>query len=197
MRLVSGKKGGRIFHSQKGLSTRPVASKVREAVFQVIGTIEHARVLDLFAGTGSLGLEALSRGCTMAVFVDKSRRATRIIRENLMRVLGEGWASKTAVVTGDWARVLRGLARKGERFDVIFCDPPYGKGLAIQAGHKVLELDLLEPEGHIILFAGKREMAPECFQPATAKPGETMEAYKIFERNYGDTKVCLFQKTKR
>src|SRR5213078_3687337 len=100
--------------------TRPTSDKVREALFAMLGELEGASVLDLFAGSGALGIEALSRGAGSATFVDSDAAAARAIRSNLER-LG---ASSAQVVRGDALGFLRGAARRGERWGLVLCDPP-------------------------------------------------------------------------
>jgi len=118
VRIVAGnRKGARIF-APKGRATRPTSDRVREALFSTIGPVEGAHVLDLFAGSGALGLEALSRGAAGAVFVDKDREAVRTIERNLDKL---GLAGAT-VVRSD---AIRFLAAEERRYDVVFVDPPY------------------------------------------------------------------------
>ena len=117
MRIVAGShKGARIF-APKGRGTRPTSDRVREALFQIVGSVEGMRVLDLFAGSGALGLEALSRGATTAVFVESDRDAVRTIERNVEK-LGLAGAS---IVRSD---ALSFLAADGGRYDVVFVDPP-------------------------------------------------------------------------
>lgn len=117
MRIVGGaRKGARIF-APKGAGTRPTSDRAREAIFAIIGSVEAARVLDLFAGSGALGLEALSRGAASATFVESDPDAVRAIERNLHKLGLDG-----RIVRADVARYL---ARADERYDVVFVDPPY------------------------------------------------------------------------
>ena len=117
MRIVAGsKKGARIF-APKGAGTRPTSDRVREAIFAILGSVEGASVLDLFAGSGALGLEALSRGATSATFVESDAAAVKAIERNLEKLGLEG-----RIVRSDAARYV---ARTDERYDVVFVDPPY------------------------------------------------------------------------
>ena len=117
MRIVAGsKKGARIF-APKGAGTRPTSDRVREAIFAILGSVEGASVLDLFAGSGALGLEALSRGAASATFVESDAAAVKAIERNLEKLGLEG-----RVVRSDAARYV---ARTDERCDVVFVDPPY------------------------------------------------------------------------
>ncbi|MGV8074402.1 MAG: 16S rRNA (guanine(966)-N(2))-methyltransferase RsmD [Syntrophobacteraceae bacterium] len=126
MRIVGGSFGGRRLHTPKGARIRPTADRVREAIFSIIATHNaEADVLDLFAGSGALGLEALSRGAGRAVFVDQSSAAVRLIRANVAICRVEDRAS---IIHGAVPEVVRRLAGKGALFHLIFMDPPYGKG---------------------------------------------------------------------
>ena len=127
MRVITGSARGRRLKELEGLETRPTTGKVKEALFSVIQfDIEGRRVLDLFAGTGQLGIEALSRGAECAVFVERRRDALQVIRENLEAC---GMTDKARVVNGDAMSYLK----SGEKFDLIFLDPPYASGLLEQS----------------------------------------------------------------
>ncbi|MDJ0770759.1 MAG: 16S rRNA (guanine(966)-N(2))-methyltransferase RsmD [Ilumatobacter sp.] len=120
MRVVAGELGGRLFEAPPGLDTRPTTDKVREAVFNALGSLDLVRdaaVADLFAGSGALGIEALSRGAAHCTFVERDRRALRTIRENLRQL---DLADRSRVVAGDAAVLVGGLD-----VDIVFVDPPY------------------------------------------------------------------------
>ena len=124
MRVITGSARGRRLLELAGGETRPTADRVKEGVFNIIQfDIEGRRVLDLFAGTGQLGVEALSRGAAEAVFVEQRRDAARLVTENLKLT---GLADRARVVNGD---ALSYLAGAGERFDIVFIDPPYADRL--------------------------------------------------------------------
>jgi 16S rRNA (guanine966-N2)-methyltransferase len=125
MRVVAGSARGRRLDGPTGAGTRPTSDRVRESVFNALLSrmdLEGTRVLDLFAGTGALGIEALSRGASEAVFVESDRNAVATIRRNLTAT---GLAERATVVTQRAENWLRGPAADGESFDVAFCDPPY------------------------------------------------------------------------
>lgn len=123
MRIIGGSVGGRRVRAPRGLATRPTSDRVREAVFNILGPPpEGSRALDLYAGAGGLGLEALSRGAAQAVFVDEATAAVRCIEANL-RALGFG--ERGRVLRAEVAAALTRLAAAGERFDWVFVDPPY------------------------------------------------------------------------
>ena len=117
MRIVGGSHKGARIYAPKGRDTRPTSDRVREAIFAILGSVEGARVLDLFAGSGALGLEALSRGAAHAVFVEADPTAVKTIERNLEKLALEG-----RIVRSDATRYL---ARTAERYDVVFVDPPY------------------------------------------------------------------------
>jgi 16S rRNA (guanine966-N2)-methyltransferase len=121
VRIVAGSRKGHRIEAPKGVVTRPTGDRVREAVFSIIGPIEGARVLDLFAGSGALGLEALSRGASACVFVERDRQAARVIRENLekLRLTGAVVVERTVVAA------LREERDRGRRYDLVLADPPY------------------------------------------------------------------------
>ena len=120
MRVIAGRLGGRKLVAPRGLSTRPTSDRVREALFSALGAVTGARVLDLFAGTGALGVEAISRGAARAVFVESARPALAALRENLGAL---GLAESARVVPQLAERALGAVIAEGP-FDLIFADPP-------------------------------------------------------------------------
>jgi 16S rRNA (guanine966-N2)-methyltransferase len=121
MRIVAGRWGSRRLEAPRGTITRPTSDRVREALFSVLGArVEGARVLDLYAGSGALGLEALSRGAAEATFVDSAPAAIRSIRANLAALGGEA-----EVRRADVARFLRAASAEARHYDLVFLDPPY------------------------------------------------------------------------
>lgn len=121
MRIIAGTHRGQRIAAPKGVVTRPTGDRVREAVFSIVGAVEGARVLDLFAGSGAMGLEALSRGATSCVFVERDREAARVIATNLEKLRLTG----ATVLARDVAGVLREERERGRRFDLVLVDPPY------------------------------------------------------------------------
>lgn len=159
MKVITGSARGTKLVTAEGMDVRPTADKVKQAIFNVIQfEVEGRRILDLFAGSGQLGIEALSRGAESAVFVDSSRQSVDIIKKNLEHT---GLADKAAVVNSDSAAYLR---REAERFDVVLVDPPYGKGLAAAA--LPLLARVVESAGVIVCETARSdEMPPSagCF----------------------------------
>ncbi len=127
MRVIAGKAGRLLLKSVPGYTTRPTTDKYKETLFNILAPyIPGARFLDLFAGSGAIGIEALSRGAAACVFVEKDMRAVKVIRENLAHTKLDADAR---VMPGDVLAALPGLDREGKCFDIIFMDPPYAAGL--------------------------------------------------------------------
>ena len=145
MRVISGSARGVALKTPDGSQTRPTADRVKEAMFSIIQfDIPGARVLDLFGGTGQLGIEALSRGAASATFVDAGEPACKLIRENLKRTKLEG---QGRVVRSDY---LEYLNRCREKFDIIFLDPPYAEVFLENALKRITEIDILQSGGIIV-----------------------------------------------
>ena len=145
MRVITGKARGIQLKTPDGMQTRPTADRVKEALFSIINfEIPGARVLDLFGGTGQLGIEALSRGAESAVFLDAREDACKIIRENLRRTKLDGQGK---VLRGDYLEYLR---RCRERFDIIILDPPYAEVFLENALKCIAEIDILQSGGIIV-----------------------------------------------
>lgn len=147
MRIISGLAKGRRIASPRGSHIRPVLDQVKEAIFNILFDVNDLAVLDLFAGTGSIGLEAVSRGAKSAVFVDNDREAIGIIQKNIELC---GFKEECRLIPKPVERALKGLAKSGEKFDLIFIDPPYLKGLVVPTIKMVGELKLLAGNGKII-----------------------------------------------
>ncbi|MCC4722143.1 16S rRNA (guanine(966)-N(2))-methyltransferase RsmD [Salinicoccus sp. RF5] len=154
MRIISGKYKSKKLAALKSNDTRPTTDKVRENIFNILGDVEGG-VLDLFAGSGGLGIEALSRGATHAMFIDGAKDAIAIIRENT-----EGLDEPVEIFRNDYRRALKAMAKRGKRFSLIFLDPPYHKGMAGEALKMIEELDILEDGGRIVVETHKDEKYP-------------------------------------
>ena len=183
MRVITGEKRGKKLLAPEGLETRPTADKVKEAVFDIIQfRIKGTHVLDLFAGSGQMGIEALSRGSLSCVFTDVNRRAIDIVKKNLDAC---GFGERAEVICGDGLSVISHM--KAKRFDVIFLDPPYGSGLMEKALLKICSLDLLSDDGIIICEVPRGE----------AISGLTPPYAVIKEYTYGKTSVFTAAKEKK
>jgi 16S rRNA (guanine966-N2)-methyltransferase len=182
MRVIAGRYGGRRLADPPGAGVRPTSDRVREARFSALGDVSGLRVLDLFAGTGALGIEALSRGATCVVFVDQARASVGVLRRNL-RELGLDTEPETAlVVRADTSAAIRRMGRAGERFDLVFLDPPYDSEQAQPALEALMEADLVDADGEVVLEASRRHSLPSVAGLALLE-----------ERRYGDTLIARFQ----
>ena len=145
MRVITGKARGTVLKTPEGLQTRPTADRVKEALFSIIQfDVPGAKVLDLFGGSGQLGIEALSRGAKQAVFVDESDAACNLIRENLRRTKLE---SDARIIRSDYMAFLNSCH---DKFDLIFLDPPYAEVFLENAIKRISEIDILQSGGIIV-----------------------------------------------
>ncbi|RME32514.1 MAG: 16S rRNA (guanine(966)-N(2))-methyltransferase RsmD [Deltaproteobacteria bacterium] len=156
MRIISGSARGHRLATFRGKDIRPTPDRVREAVFNMLtsrlGPLEGLQVLDLFAGSGGMGLEALSRGAGYAVFVDASREAADLTQRNLKHCRLE---KRARVVRSDAQAALVALA--GQTFDLVFMDPPYHSGLATQLLPQLVAKGLLSPRAFVVVETDKKE----------------------------------------
>jgi 16S rRNA (guanine966-N2)-methyltransferase len=172
MRIIAGThKGARIF-APKGRETRPTSDRAREAAFNLIGPVDGARVLDLYAGSGAMGLEALSRGAATATFVEGDRDAVRTIERNLDKLRLTG----ARVVHGD---AIRFLGTDSGTYDLVLCDPPYGRFDATALGRYLPAR--LAPDGLVVIETSAREPEPEL--PLSLRTS----------RRYGAARITLFE----
>lgn len=154
MRIISGKARGTKLFSLEGENTRPTLDRVKEPLFSIImNEIQGANVLDLFAGSGALGIETLSRGAKHAVLCDSSRDAIRVINNNLAKTKLDTYAE---IINEDFRKCLKNL--QGKKFDIIFLDPPYETENIEIAVRQISELDLLADEGIIIAETDREEI---------------------------------------
>lgn len=148
MRVISGTARGLKLTSLSGDATRPTLDNVKEAVFSMLfDRVVDAKVLDLFAGSGALGIEALSRGAASCIFADKSADAVKVVRDNLSKARMQ---MRAEVLGCDFRDALGRLANEGNKFDIIFLDPPYADGFLNEALHQIAALSLLEPGGVVV-----------------------------------------------
>ncbi len=182
MRITGGQARGRVLASPRGLRIRPSSDRVREAIFNLLGQdLSGLTALDLFSGTGALGLEAISRGAEPVFFVDGAAAAVNLIRRNLSRC---GFPDSGVVLRWDLRRGLPAeLRRSAGGLDLVFLDPPYDSGLIPTLVRELLDRRLLAPGARIVAETSRRE--------ALAVSGDNLAA--ITTRDYGDTRVRLFQ----
>ena len=172
MRVIAGTYGGRRLQAPPGEATRPTADRVREALFSILGDrVGGARVLDLFAGSGALGLEALSRGAVSATFVDSAPAAIRAVNANLAALRAEA-----EVVRADALRWLRGASGDGRQYSLLFLDPPYRRASELGAPLSAALAPVLAA-GALVVAEADRRAPLELTMPATD------------ERRYGDTLI--------
>ena len=176
MRVVAGRYGGRRLRAPRGAGTRPTADRVREALFAMLGDVQGLSVLDLFAGSGALGIEALSRGAAAATFVDSAPRAVRAIRDNLSAL-----GIEAAEVRLQDARAFLRNARPQERqYDLVFLDPPYRRAAGLARELPSLLEPVLAPRARVVGESDRRS-ALDLALPV------------IDERRYGDTLIRLHE----
>ncbi len=174
MRVVAGEFKGRRLHAPRGARTRPTADRVREALFSMLGDVSGARVLDLYAGSGALGIEALSRGAESAVFVERDRGALAALERNL-----DATGARGEIRRQDVARFL---ARPEGTFDLVFCDPPYDGAPAIAETLAEALPALTAQEARIVTESDKRNPL-------------LLTLPLVVERAYGDTRIAIHSAT--
>jgi 16S rRNA (guanine966-N2)-methyltransferase len=182
MRIVAGRFGGRSLKGPSSQAIRPTSDRLRESIFNILAhgyrdVVEGARVIDLFAGTGALGLESISRGARFALFVDDGAQARALLRENV-EALGLG--GQTRIFRRDATKL--GDAPAGEKFTLAFLDPPYGKGLASRALTSLVEGGWLAPGAICVV---EEEASEKIEPPAVFEP--------LDSRTYGDTQILLLR----
>ena len=170
MRIVAGKYKGKNLASPKTDDVRPTTTRIKETLFNVIqGYVADSVVLDLFAGSGALGIEAISRGAKKVVFVDKSKDSIALVRQNLTGIDGQ-----YEVVNADFSSALRSAYLKGEKFDLVFLDPPYASDLGDLALQMIFDLELLKKDGIIVFEHGtdkKFELLDNHYKVRTKQMG--------------------------
>lgn len=181
MRVIAGSARGRAIQGPKGQGElRPTSDRVRETIFNVLGQWLEGRVLDLYAGTGALAIEALSRGASRAVLVDSGREAQRLIEKNLEAL---GFAKQAELLALQADRAIEALEQRRESFELVFADPPYAAQAASWLVDRLARSPLLAPGATLVLETDKREAAPQN----AALP-------EIDERKFGDTRVRMYRR---
>ncbi|MDD4495300.1 MAG: 16S rRNA (guanine(966)-N(2))-methyltransferase RsmD [Eubacteriales bacterium] len=188
IRVISGKSGGLKLKTLKSDATRPTSDKVKGGLFNMLAPyIEDARVLDLFAGTGSLGIEALSRGSRSAVFVDKSPDSIAIIRENLRHT---GLSDGSTVINSDVYKAINNMSKaannmshNADKFDIIFLDPPYNAGLVEDVLNEIVAGGIIKTNGLVVVETDISNLPPE----------ESKGLRVIKNRRYGRTLITIYE----
>ncbi len=184
MRVISGKAGGLRLESVKGQAVRPTADRIKESLFNIIRPIVcDAHVLDLFAGTGALGIEALSRGAQFVTFIDRNRECVSVVKSNLQHT---GFAEQAEVYLSNFEDGLRRIAGMKRKYDLVFLDPPYGKGFEYKAVELLIYFNLIRTDGIIVIENEQKDILPE-----------TLNCLKrVDERGYGRTALNFYRKIK-
>ncbi len=183
MRIISGEARGRKLKGMKGMETRPTADRVKEALFSILGPeLPGAKFLDLFAGTGSIGMEAISRGASLCVFVENREICIRTIRDNLTLCR---FLDRAEVIRSDALQYLRQAAMKCEQFDLIYVDPPYDTGYVEKSLNLIANGNILTEKG--LLVVETRKNSPEGL---VIIPGLDVSR----RANYGDTVLVFYRK---
>jgi 16S rRNA (guanine966-N2)-methyltransferase len=176
VRVVAGRFGGRRLRAPRGRETRPTSDRVREALFAMLGPLDGARVLDLFAGSGALAIEALSRGAARATLVERDARAVAVARANLAALdLGEDQAR---VVHAPARAVLRDASARGDAYDLVLLDPPYREAPALGRELSQALPSVLAPAARVVAESDRR--APLA-----------LDLPVVRERRYGDTLIRI------
>lgn len=175
MRIITGKVRGLQLTVPKNMDVRPTADRVKESLFNIIGSkIIEAKILDLFAGTGNLGLESWSRGAASVVFIDESKESLRLVNSNINKCRAQ---ADCTVYKGNAVNVAARLADNGERFDIAFCDPPYNKGWVEQIIAMLPQHPFLKDGGYLIVERSAHNelpQLPDCLE-------------NVREQKYGET----------
>lgn len=181
MRVIAGQARGCTLVAPEGLLTRPTADRIKESLFNIIqAELADISFLDLFAGSGAIGIEALSRGAGKAVFADNSLQSINAIDKNLQKTR---LAERAVVLRMDSLQAIDCLSKKGEAFDIIYADPPYAKGFITKILNEIVSKELLRENGLIIVEQGSGEQLPEV---------AGLEVYR--EKKYGATAMLFLRR---
>lgn len=185
MRIISGSARGRRLFSPKNSLIRPTADRVKESLFNILNSLiagyDDCRALDIFAGTGNLGLEALSRGAAEAVFIDSHKESVALVIKNL-RMLG--FADRGRVIEREAVSALRSLGKREPPFQLVFIDPPYRQGLAERVLEYLAVSSLIDEKSLVIAELSSHENLPKVFDTLT----------EFDRREYGDSALVFFRR---
>lgn len=181
MRIITGKARGLKLETPKNYDVRPTTDRVKESLFNIIGSrIIDTKILDLFAGTGNLGLEAWSRRASEIIFVDNSKESLKIIKKNIEKAKAK---DDVKIMNTDFSNAIEMLAKQNEKFDFVFSDPPYNKDILIKVMDKIDKNEILNIGGYLIIERSKQEeltLIPENFE-------------LVREVRYGATYICFLR----
>ncbi len=182
MRIIAGQAKGRKIKSLEGRKVRPTSDRVKEAVFSMLGfAVSGGRVLDLFAGTGNLGLEALSRGASMVTFIDNNTDACNVIKHNVKLL---GFEEQAEVYLTDAFKAVKKFGSMDKKYDIIFIDPPYGDNIYNKIVSDLVREDIIDENGMVILEHSSHYHPEENFK------GMAM----LKRKKYGNTSVTIYIK---
>ncbi|MCK4325483.1 16S rRNA (guanine(966)-N(2))-methyltransferase RsmD [bacterium] len=182
MRVIGGEARGRRLAILRGRTTRPTADRVKESLFNILGEkVVEAEVLDLFAGVGSLGIEALSRGARKAVFVDKKSSCARVIRGNLETL---GFSERAEVYEEEANKAIKFLDKRGRKFGLLLVDPPYSSDLAEAAGQELAKSSIIDDGGVVVVEHYRKKVI-----------SQRMRNLKLTrEEQYGNTVLSFYRR---
>jgi len=184
MRVIGGIKGSRRLRSSKSKALRPTLDRVRESIFNILRErVTSAKVLDLFSGIGSVGIESLSRGASEVIFVEKDSKIAEILKENLHSL---GFETGNRILKMDFTKAIKVLSKEEERFDIIYIDPPYASGFAEISLRLLAEYDILKEEGLALAEHFHKDKLDDRF-------GD-LKLYRV--KKIGDTCISFYKKTK-
>lgn len=192
MRIISGKARGTKINTIDKVTTRPTLDRVRESLFNIIQNyVSNTYVLDIFAGSGALGIEALSRGAKQAVFCDINKDAVKIINENLMKTR----LKENAIVYNmNYKKMIEKLSKNDFKFDIVFVDPPYKENLAVNSVKLIIQNNLLNENGIIIIETDEKERDLKELQELNKIDNENLQKIKIIdERKYGRANLIFLR----
>ena len=182
MRIISGTNKGKRLYAPEGKGVRPTGDKIKEAVFNMIGPIdEESIVLELFAGSGSMGIEFLARGAKHCTFVDISNKSLNYVKKNLQLC---NFTDKTEIIASDYEKAIINLSKNNRKFDYIFADPPYGFSLCNKSLNAVLKYNILKYSGLLIIESEKQEKVID---------NNALDVIEYKEKIYGRTKISLIR----
>ena len=186
MRVTGGRLAGRTLQIPKGPRIRSTQDQVRQALFNLLGEkVEGARVLDLFCGSGAVGIEALSRGAAHVTLVDRSGFSVAAARKNLEALFARETSLPYTLIRSDALSAVGRLEREGERFDLVFLDPPYGEGFPTKILNALGGCAIVSPSGWVVVEQDKRD--------PTVEPSNPILSLQRIER-YGDTVLIIYRR---
>jgi 16S rRNA (guanine(966)-N(2))-methyltransferase RsmD len=155
MRIIGGKAKGRIINFPSDSQERPTSDFLREALFNILGSVENNSFLDLYSGSGSVGLEAASRGARKVILIEKNKKIAAMAKQNIVTC---NFLDNCQIMNADVKSGVYDLGKRGDKFDIVFADPPYNNGFIAESLGLLAEISLLSDEGVIVLQHSTREM---------------------------------------